>query len=126
MYFCRGYPAPVPSVSITKAFRFEAAHVLPWHPGKCGRLHGHSYRIEVTVSGDLDANGIVMDFADLGSVVRREVVDKCDHTLLNDLVPNPTAEVLAVTFLDWLRTAGLPASEVTVWETATSRAAARA
>lgn len=114
------------SLSVTKTFAFEAAHVLPWHKGKCSRLHGHSYRLDITVTGPLDADGVVLDFADLTDVVRRAVIARCDHTLLNDTVPNPTAEVLALTFMDWLGAAGLPVTELTVWETATSRATARA
>lgn len=114
------------SLSVTKTFAFEAAHVLPWHPGKCSRLHGHSYRLDVTVGGALDANGVVLDFADLAETVRERIVERCDHSLLNDIVSNPTAEVLAITFLDWLDAAGLSVTELTVWETASSRATVRA
>lgn len=123
--FIGSYCVPMPVVSVTKTFAFEAAHVLPWHPGKCSRLHGHSYRLDVTVTGPTDGNGVVIDFADLGRAVRAAVVERCDHALLNDLVDNPTAENLAAAFLDWLSDAGLAASELTVWETATSRATVR-
>ena len=77
--------------SVTRAFSFEAAHQLPWHQGKCQRLHGHSYRLEVTVAGPIGRNGIVVDFSDVRRVVQREVIDRFDHRYLNDLLDNPTA-----------------------------------
>lgn len=88
--------------TITKRFDFEAAHVLPWHPGKCKRLHGHSYKLEVDVTGNLDENGIVADFTDLKELVKNEVVDKYDHQNLNDYFGNPTAEVMAQKFFEIL------------------------
>ena len=80
---------------VTRSFAFEAAHHLPWHPGRCQRLHGHHYRLEVTVEGPVDEHGVVMDFDDLRAVVEREVVGRYDHRLLNDLLDNPTAELVA-------------------------------
>jgi len=52
-------------ISIVRRYRFEAAHTLPWHPGKCSRTHGHSYVLEVQVAGELDNRGVVMDFAEV-------------------------------------------------------------
>jgi hypothetical protein len=57
---------------VTRSFTFDAAHVLPWHPGRCRNLHGHTYRVEVSIEGPLGPHGIVTDFADLDAVVRRE------------------------------------------------------
>ena len=102
---------------VTRAFSFEAAHELPWHSGKCKRLHGHSYRFEVTVEGELDDNGIVIDFDDVKRVARAEVVDRYDHQYLNDLLENPTAERLAADIRDRLRAAGLNVVSVRLWET---------
>jgi 6-pyruvoyltetrahydropterin/6-carboxytetrahydropterin synthase len=82
---------------VRRAFRFEAAHRLPRHPGQCRRLHGHSYRLVVTVDLPVDAtSGLAIDFADLKTVVRERVVEAVDHRDLNELVENPTAENLAV------------------------------
>ena len=81
--------------SVTRTFTFEAAHQLPWHDGKCRNLHGHSYRLEVTVEGPIGPQGIVVDFADIKRVVERDVVDVYDHRYLNDLLDNPTAELIA-------------------------------
>ena len=59
-----------PRTRVTCTFTFEAAHRLAWHPGKCRNLHGHSYRLDVSVEGPLDANGVVLDFDTLQDVVR--------------------------------------------------------
>ena len=109
-------------ISVTQTFTFHAAHVLPWHPGKCARLHGHSYRIEVRVEGPLDANGIVIDFDDVGTTVQTHIIEPLDHTLLNDTLPNPTAELLGIHIMDAAEKRGLILAEVRVWETTESAA----
>jgi 6-pyruvoyltetrahydropterin/6-carboxytetrahydropterin synthase len=106
---------------VTRSFSFEAAHQLEWHPGACKNLHGHSYRLEVTVIGEPDANGIVIDFGELRDIVEREVVDRFDHTYLNDLLPNPTAELIAADIWQRLLAADLPVDRIVLWETANSR-----
>lgn len=79
---------------------FHAAHRVDGYSGKCARLHGHTYRIRAVVAGDeLDSLGMLVDFATLRACLKR-VLDELDHRLLNDLsapelVPNPTAEVIA-------------------------------
>lgn len=105
---------------VTRSFTFEAAHRLPWHAGRCRELHGHGYRLEVTVEGPLDANGVVLDFDDVKAVVQREVVDRYDHTLLNDLLDNPTAELVAADAWKRLEAAGLTPARLRLWETPTS------
>ncbi|TML41352.1 MAG: 6-carboxytetrahydropterin synthase QueD [Actinobacteria bacterium] len=102
---------------VTRCFSFEAAHHLPWHPGRCRRLHGHHYRLEVTVEGPLGDHGVVMDFDDLSTVVEREVVEPWDHQLLNDLIENPTAELLAQEAWKRLEAAGLNVVGLRLWET---------
>ena len=103
--------------SVTRAFSFEAAHQLPWHDGKCQRLHGHSYRLEVTVTGPVREDGMVIDFAELKAVVDREVVDRFDHQFLNDFFENPTAEVVAAEVWKSLEAAGLGVTHIRLWET---------
>jgi 6-pyruvoyltetrahydropterin/6-carboxytetrahydropterin synthase len=105
------------NVNITRGFTFDAAHVLPWHRGKCSRMHGHTYRLEVTVTGPLDPNGIVMDFSDLKRIVREHVLNPLDHTLLNDQIDNPTAERVALHILCTLQP-HLPVHAIRLWETA--------
>jgi 6-pyruvoyltetrahydropterin/6-carboxytetrahydropterin synthase len=102
---------------VTRSFSFEAAHELPWHPGKCKRLHGHHYRFEATVEGPLDDNGIVIDFEDVKRIVNAEVVDRYDHQYLNDFLENPTAERLAQDVWRRLTEAGLNLVGLRLWET---------
>ena len=106
---------------VTRSFSFEAAHQLEWHAGACKNLHGHSYKLEVTVAGELDDNGIVIDFGDLRAVVDREVIDVFDHTYLNDLIANPTAEVIATEIWRRLSDADLQLDRIVLWETENSR-----
>jgi 6-pyruvoyltetrahydropterin/6-carboxytetrahydropterin synthase len=103
--------------TVSRTFHFEAAHQLPWHEGKCRYLHGHSYRLQVTVAGPVGPNGIVIDFADLRAVVEREVIDRFDHRYLNDLMDNPTAELIAEQIYQRLGAAGLDVALVRLWET---------
>jgi 6-pyruvoyltetrahydropterin/6-carboxytetrahydropterin synthase len=87
---------------IAADYGFEAAHQLNGLPEghKCKRLHGHNYRVEVSVSGELDARGFVMDYAELDAVVQ-PLINSLDHRFLNDIpgLENPTSEVLAL----WLK-----------------------
>ena len=83
--------------------KFSAAHTIEGHP-KCGRMHGHNYKVVVTLSADtLDKNGMIMDFSDVKKVVHM-VVDKLDHTYLNDVlkVDFVTAEYLSKYIYDKL------------------------
>ena len=86
-------------MEIFKEFTFEAAHRLPNLPAehKCSRLHGHSFRIVIHVSGDLDDDkGWVMDFADVKAAFA-PILDQLDHHYLNDIegLENPTSEIIA-------------------------------
>lgn len=103
---------------VTKTFSFEAAHRLVDYKGKCERLHGHSYRLAVTVDAPVRPDGIAVDFTDLNRAVRTRIVDVLDHRYLNDYIPKSTAENTAVWI--WDRLKGLPLAEITLWETASS------
>ena len=84
-------------ITVTKEYRFEAAHRLMDHLGHCKNLHGHSYKVVVTVGckdDKLNDNAMVLDFADLSQVVKREVVDKFDHAVVL-YRRDPLADVLA-------------------------------
>lgn len=104
---------------LSKEFTFEAAHYLPRYHGTCERLHGHSYQLLVTVEGEPDAEGMIIDFRDLKSLVKRNVIDRCDHHLLNDFIPNPSAELVAWWVWSQLE-AHLSLAEIKVWETCES------
>jgi len=103
--------------AVVRRYDFDAAHVLPWHPGKCARLHGHTYRLEVTVSGPLDERGVVMDFAEIDEVVDEQVLALLDHRHLNEVLDNPTAERVAGLVAERLSGAGLAWSSLRLWET---------
>ncbi|HZT68027.1 MAG TPA: 6-carboxytetrahydropterin synthase QueD [Acidimicrobiales bacterium] len=102
---------------VTRAFSFEAAHHLPWHPGRCRRLHGHHYRLEVTVEGPVGPDGMVVDFDRIKQVVERDVVDRFDHRLLNDFIDNPTAELVAAEVWKMVEAGGLTVAGIRLWET---------
>ena len=95
----------LPLIRITKEFKFEMAHALKGYDGPCQNIHGHSYELKVTVSGTpiADENnpklGMVMDFGDLKTIVRKTVVDVFDHALvLNNSYPENVSTGLKNTF----------------------------
>jgi 6-pyruvoyltetrahydropterin/6-carboxytetrahydropterin synthase len=112
---------------ITKSFHFEAAHSLPGHQGKCARVHGHSYKLEVTLRGPLRETagtsdyGMVMDFADLAGTVKTSIIERLDHQELNAVTGiHTTAENLIHWIWDELVTHGLPdvlLFRIRLWET---------
>lgn len=117
--------------TVTKIFMFEASHHLPHYDGDCHNLHGHSYKLEVTVKGDIETDtnnpkcGMIVDFKDLKKIVEEVAVDKYDHSYLNNFFPNPTAEIMVKKIaLDII--ANLPKGKTLVscklWETTTSYA----
>ncbi|MGB5667971.1 MAG: 6-carboxytetrahydropterin synthase [Maribacter sp.] len=83
------------NIRITKQFTFETGHALYGYDGKCRNVHGHSYKLSVTVIGSpiTDANhvklGMVIDFGDLKQIVKEEIVDPFDHaTVFNKNTPH--------------------------------------
>src|SRR3990167_6664823 len=81
---------------ITRTFHFDSAHQLTDYHGKCERMHGHTYVLEITVEGPVLKNGMVVDFALFKNVVKKQVLDAVDHRNLNDIFKNPTAENIAL------------------------------
>jgi len=111
-------------ISITKQFRFEAGHSLPNHDGKCRNNHGHSYLLEVTITGpiiqDGAKEGMVMDFVDISKFVDTEIISQWDHQFLNDILPfTTTAENLANEVFKRLKN-HIPVTKVRLWETSKS------
>lgn len=111
-------------MEIFKVFNIEAAHRLPHVPAghKCGRLHGHSFQIEIHVDGPLDSKlGWVIDFADIKGAFK-PIEDQIDHHYLNEVegLENPTSENIA----RWIWQKLMPSlpylSKVVVRETCTS------
>ncbi len=116
-------------MQIRKHFRFEAAHVLPHHPGKCSRMHGHSYQLDVAVRGPIQtdgpARGMIEDFDKIKRIVREHAVDILDHSNLNDIIENPTAEHIIMWIWHALENHLSSLDELVLWETATSCAVLR-
>ena len=111
---------------IFKSFQLEAAHRLPHVPAghKCARLHGHSFRIELHVAGELSPElGWVMDFADLKAAFA-PLYDQLDHHYLNDIegLDNPTSERLAYWLFERLQPRLPGLDKVVVHETCTAGA----
>lgn len=114
-------------------YSFAAGHALRGYKGKCENVHGHNYKVQVTVGGEqLNATGLLMDFVELRAAIKA-LVERLDHRFLNDLTPfdklNPTAENLAKYFCEELEPQVLPhglrIQAVTVWETDTTSATFR-
>lgn len=130
---------------VSKEFSFDMAHILDGHDGKCQNLHGHTYKLQVEVSGDLvlegAKKGMVVDFTDVKRVVKEAILDPMDHAfiydttsereckiaaLLNELnsktfgIPmRTTAEEMARFMFNCLK-GKLPISAIRLWETPTS------
>ena len=138
-----------PLIRVTKEFPFEMAHVLWNYDGPCKNVHGHSYRLFVTISGfpadnpDNPKNGMVMDFSDLKTIVKEKIIDIFDHSvvlsqrqdkdkteLLKKLLGNtvvvayqPTCENLVSDFVDRIAAhlpPGVKLHSLKLYETATS------
>lgn len=88
---------------VTREFTFDSAHFLTNYYGKCERMHGHTYRLQVTLEGAVQENGLVIDFVVLKRVVKKHVLNKLDHCLLNDLIENPSAERVAIWIFNQLK-----------------------
>ena len=105
--------------SVTRTYRFEAAHFLPKVPEthKCRRVHGHNYRVDVTVAGPLDDCGFVIDFFHLDAQMA-PLIESMDHRCLNDIsgLENPTAELIAQWV--WKKLGSHQDTSVKVFETA--------
>lgn len=113
------YGEKMKNMLITKEFTFDSAHKLDWHHGKCKNLHGHTYKLQVTVKGNLNKNGVVIDFGDLKEIANKKVIEVLDHKYLNELIQNPTAENIVIWIWNRLKRE-LSLHEVKLWETPTS------
>jgi 6-pyruvoyltetrahydropterin/6-carboxytetrahydropterin synthase len=120
-------------VLVSKEFTFDSAHHLHCYEGKCQNLHGHTYRLQVIMSGKTDERGLTIDFSDISRITKQQIIAKLDHQYLNEVLPlmNTTAENMVVWIYEEidaeLKKEGLyPAivlEEIRLWETPTSYAA---
>jgi 6-pyruvoyltetrahydropterin/6-carboxytetrahydropterin synthase len=116
-------------VRLSKTFHFEAAHDLPTFPEghKCRRLHGHSFRFDVVVEGEVDpAKGYLIDYGDIKAATE-PIVKRLDHYYLNEIagLSNPTSEMLAKWLWEQLKPALPQLAEIVIYETCTSQCSYR-
>ena len=79
---------------------FDAAHYLPDYVGKCHNMHGHTYKLIIEIEGTKDSKtGMIEDFVTFKKFIQTQIVNKLDHHLINDIIPNPTAENIS----DWIK-----------------------
>ena len=111
-------------LSLTKEFTFDSCHFLPYHDRRCKYLHGHSYKLLITVSDHVDnRRGFVEDYTDIKNIVNEELISPyLDHGFLNLFVPYPTSEYIV--YWMWCilgkRLKGL--EKIELYETSTSSA----
>jgi 6-pyruvoyltetrahydropterin/6-carboxytetrahydropterin synthase len=113
------------NVRLVHEFRFEAAHRLPRVPAghKCARLHGHSFKVELTIAGPVNPEtGWLIDFGVLHELWQ-PLHDRLDHNYLNDIegLENPTSEVLAAFIWDQMKPRLAELVQVTLFETCDAR-----
>ncbi len=94
----------MPKIRVTKRFHFEMAHTLLEYDGLCRNIHGHSYNLEVTLTGEPrnepnhPKDGMVMDFGEIKELVKTRIVNRFDHALMvNRLVSSERMELLKKT-----------------------------
>ena len=132
-------------ITVTKSVKFDAAHVLTNHQGLCKNLHGHTYRVEVSVTQPADDDGdMVIDFKDLKGIAAEVICDRFDHAFIYNTASEGEREIAAVVEKHGMRTVAIPfrstaenlakmfygdlksrlpgLSAVKVWETADSSA----
>lgn len=100
---------------LCREFHFDAAHFLPNYKGKCENLHGHTYKLEIVIEGDVKKDGMIIDFVKMKTIVEAEVIEKLDHQQLNDLFESPTAEHIINWIAEQLE-GKLPLYSIKLWE----------
>lgn len=116
---------PGKEMVVSRKVSFGAAHFLPNYEGKCRNMHGHTWVVELGVKGLVSKDGMVIDFTRLSSFLEDNVVEVFDHRLVNDIIPNPTAENIALYIKEccgWIGIAGCRLAFIKVWETEDSMA----
>ena len=95
---------------------FSASHYLSNYHGKCENLHGHNYKLIVSVKGKVKEDGMVVDYKEIKKIVQEKIIEKIDHTNLNDLIENPSSENLCIWIWENLKDE-IPLSKITLFET---------
>ena len=109
---------------LSKDFKFDAAHNLIHYHGKCEKLHGHTYKMRIVLEGQPDSEGMIIDFCEVKAIVNERVISRLDHSYLNDIIEQPSAENIALwvwhELYDVLKRDNCKLYEIHVWETETS------
>ena len=96
-------------LTVTKSVKFDAAHVLTNHQGLCKNLHGHTYRVEASVSQQPgDTADMVIDFKDLKHTCEEVILSRCDHAFIYDSSSVGESEIAAVVEKNGMRTVAIP------------------
>lgn len=103
-------------MELNATFQFAASHFLPKYHGKCENLHGHNYKIKICIKGEVQNDGMVMDFKLIKKIYNEKVHEKLDHKHLNDILENPSAENIAIWIWNEIKN-DLPLKSVSVYET---------
>jgi 6-pyruvoyltetrahydropterin/6-carboxytetrahydropterin synthase len=96
-------------ITVTKTVRFDAAHVLTNHGGLCKNLHGHTYRVDVSVAQEEGSQSdMVMDFKDIKNIANEVICEKFDHAFIYNTASEGECEIAAVVERHGMRTAPVP------------------
>ena len=112
--------------TLVKEFRFEASHRLPNHDGKCARLHGHSWIGKAYLAGahlveDGSERGMLIDYSNIAEPIKALVEEQLDHYHLNNILENPTSEVVAQWIFEQLKPKLPMLTAIEICETCTTR-----
>ena len=96
-------------ITVTKTVKFDAAHVLTNHQGLCKNLHGHTYRVDISVSQrEGEDSDMVIDFKDLKSIAEAVICDRFDHAFIYNTTSPGECEIAAVVEKNSMRTVAIP------------------
>lgn len=96
-------------ITVTKTVKFDAAHVLTNHQGLCKNLHGHTYRVDISVSQrEGEDSDMVIDFKDLKSIAEAVICDRFDHAFIYNTTSLGECEIAAVVEKNSMRTVAIP------------------
>ena len=96
-------------ITVTKTVRFDAAHVLTNHKGLCKNLHGHTYRVDVSLAqAEGDQSDMVMDFKDIKTIANEVICEKFDHAFIYNTTSEGECEIAAVVERHGMRTVPVP------------------
>lgn len=96
-------------ITVTKTIKFDAAHILTNHQGLCKNLHGHTYRVDVSVTqGSGDTRDMVIDFKDLKRIASEVVCERFDHAFIYNTESAGEREIAAVVEKNGMRTVAIP------------------